>query len=61
MLRYVLRRLLDTIPVVVVVAVFVFLLLRLTAGDPAAIIAGDNANAQQVADIRERLGSMSPS
>ena len=60
MLRYVLRRLLDTIPVVVVVAVFVFLLLRLTAGDPAAIIAGDNANAQQVADIRERLGLDEP-
>ena len=60
MLRYVLRRLLDTIPVVVVVAVFVFLLLRLTAGDPAAIIAGDNANAQQVAEIRERLGLDQP-
>jgi peptide/nickel transport system permease protein len=60
MLRYVLRRLLDTIPVVVVVAVFVFLLLRLTAGDPAAIIAGDNANAQQVAEIRERLGLDEP-
>jgi peptide/nickel transport system permease protein len=56
MLRYVLRRLLDTIPVVVVVAVFVFLLLRLTAGDPAAIIAGDNATSEQIADIRERLG-----
>jgi len=60
MLRYVLRRLLDTIPVVVVVGVFVFLLLRLTAGDPAAIIAGDNATAQQVAEIRERLGLDEP-
>jgi peptide/nickel transport system permease protein len=34
----------------------VFSLLRLTAGDPAAIIAGDNATTQQVADIRTRLG-----
>src|SRR2546425_4866526 len=39
-----------------VVAVVVFLLLRLTAGDPAAIIAGDNATTQQVEEIRGRLG-----
>ena len=39
-----------------VVAIFVFLLLRLTAGDPAAIIAGDNATTQQVAEIRTKLG-----
>jgi len=43
-----------------VVAVFVFLLLRLTAGDPAAIIAGDNATARDVAQIRERLGLDEP-
>jgi peptide/nickel transport system permease protein len=43
-----------------VVAVFVFLMLRLTPGDPAAIIAGDNANAQQVADIRAKLGLDEP-
>src|SRR5439155_10973299 len=39
-----------------VVALFVFLLLRLTAGDPAAIIAGDNATSEQVAQIRVQLG-----
>src|SRR5919108_4525555 len=39
-----------------VVATFVFLLLRLTAGDPAAIIAGDNATSAQIAQIRARLG-----
>ena len=43
-----------------VVAVFVFLLLRLTAGDPAAIIAGDNATARDVAFIREKLGLNQP-
>jgi peptide/nickel transport system permease protein len=53
---YFARRLLATIPVMAVVAIFVFLLLRLTAGDPAAIIAGDNATAQQVAEIRAKLG-----
>ena len=39
-----------------VVAVVVFMLLRLTTGDPAAIIAGDNATSQDVAAIREKLG-----
>jgi peptide/nickel transport system permease protein len=39
-----------------VVAVVVFSLLRLAAGDPAAIIAGDNATSQDVAAIRARLG-----
>jgi peptide/nickel transport system permease protein len=53
---YIARRLLATIPVMTVVALCVFLLLRLTAGDPAAIIAGDNATSEQVAQIRVRLG-----
>ena len=39
-----------------VVAIVAFMLLRLTTGDPAAIIAGDNATSQDVAAIRERLG-----
>jgi peptide/nickel transport system permease protein len=43
-----------------VVAIVVFALLRLTAGDPAAIIAGDNATSQQVAEIRVRLGLERP-
>jgi peptide/nickel transport system permease protein len=43
-----------------IVAVLVFLMLRLTPGDPAAIIAGDNANAEQVALIRNRLGLDQP-
>ena len=60
MLSYVLRRLLATLPVMVVVAVFVFLTLRLTPSDPAAIIAGDNATAEQVALIRQRLGLDQP-
>ena len=53
---YIVRRLLATIPVMTVVAVVVFMLLRLTTGDPAAIIAGDSATAQDVAAIRNRLG-----
>src|ERR1041384_585032 len=60
MLGYLLRRLLATLPVMLIVAVFVFLMLRLTPGDPAAIIAGDNANSEQVALIRNRLGLDEP-
>src|SRR5205807_1497474 len=60
MYGYLLRRLLGTIPVLLVVAVFIFLMLRLTPSDPAAIIAGDNANAEQVAQIRSQLGLDKP-
>ena len=60
MFTYVLRRLLATIPVMLIGAVFVFLMLRLTPSDPAAIIAGDNANTEQVAEIRRRLGLDQP-
>ena len=56
MLVYILRRLLATIPVMAVVAVFVFFLLRFAPGDPAAIIAGEDATVAQVAAIRAKLG-----
>jgi peptide/nickel transport system permease protein len=59
-LAYIAKRLLATIPVMAVVAVFVFALLRLTPGDPAAIIAGNAATAQDVANIRLRLGLDEP-
>jgi peptide/nickel transport system permease protein len=60
MLGYCIRRTLAVIPVMVVVAVFVFLLLRLTPGDPAAIIAGDTATTEQLERIRESLGLSDP-
>ncbi len=53
---FILRRILAVIPVMAIVAIFVFLLLRLTPGDPAAIIAGDSATAEQLERIRESLG-----
>ncbi len=56
MLAYITRRLLATIPVMAVVAVFVFSMLRLTPGDPAAIIAGAAATSQDIVDIRQKLG-----
>lgn len=60
MLGYILKRILMTLPVMVVVALFVFLLLRLSPGDPAAVIAGDYATAEDVARIREKLGLSQP-
>jgi len=57
---YLLRRLLATIPVLLIVAVLVFLLLRMTPGDPAAILAGDAANTEQIARIRQSLGLEKP-
>jgi len=60
MLRFITARLLATIPVLLVVAVFVFLLLRLTPGDPAAVIAGDSATSEQIEQIRESLGLNEP-
>src|SRR5664279_1269722 len=60
MLGYLLRRVLAAIPVIGVVALFVFLLLRLTPGDPAAILAGDNATTEQLERIRTSLGLNEP-
>jgi peptide/nickel transport system permease protein len=60
MIAYIARRLLSTIPVMAVVAVCVFLLLHLAPGDPAAIIAGDNATPESIAAIRARLGLDDP-
>ena len=60
MTAYIIRRLLATIPVMVVVAIFVFLLLHLTPGDPAAVIAGDDATPEAVDGIRTKLGLDQP-
>ncbi|MEO8486032.1 MAG: ABC transporter permease [Betaproteobacteria bacterium] len=56
MLGFLTRRLIATIPVMAIVAVLVFAMLRLTPGDPASIIAGASATSADVAGIREKLG-----
>ena len=56
MFAYVARRVLSTIPVMAIVALFVFSLLYIAPGDPAAIIAGDQASPADVDRIREGLG-----
>ncbi len=56
MYAYAARRILATIPVMAVVALFVFSLLYFAPGDPAAIIAGDQATPADVDRIRASLG-----
>ncbi|NBB69601.1 MAG: ABC transporter permease subunit [Alphaproteobacteria bacterium] len=60
MLGFLARRVAATIPVLLFVAVFVFAMLRLTPGDPAAVLAGDNATPQQIEEIRAQLGLDEP-
>ena len=56
MFAYIVRRVLATIPVMAVVALFVFSLLYIAPGDPAAVIAGDQATPADVERIRQSLG-----
>ena len=60
MIRLILSRLMATIPVVVFVALFIFLMLRLSPGDPAVIMAGDSATPAELAAIRTQLGLDQP-
>ena len=60
MFAYIVRRILATIPVMAVVALFVFALLYLSPGDPAAIIAGDTATVEDIVRIRAKLGLDQP-
>ena len=60
MLTTILRRLLATIPVMAIVAVIVFSLLYLTPGDPAAVLAGEQATTADIERLRTSLGLDEP-
>ena len=60
MFFFIIKRIAATIPVMAVVALFVFLMLRLSSGDPAAVIAGDYASPEDIAKIRTQLGLDQP-
>ncbi|MBA8821844.1 peptide ABC transporter [Ochrobactrum sp. P6BS-III] len=57
---YLIKRIFALVPVLLLVSIFVFLLLRLTPGDPAAILAGDAATTEQLERIREAMGLNEP-
>jgi peptide/nickel transport system permease protein len=60
MLDFIARRFVATIPVIGMVAIIVFAILRLTPGDPAAIIAGDTATDDELEQIRQHMGLDKP-
>ncbi len=60
MLAFIVRRLLATIPVLLMVAVVVFAILRLSPGDPAVIMAGDSASPERIVQIRQQMGLDKP-
>jgi len=60
MLTFLVKRLLATVPVLLVVAVVIFMLIRLTPGDPAAVIGGNGATSEDIDRIRVQLGLTKP-
>jgi peptide/nickel transport system permease protein len=60
MTAYILRRLVSLVPVILVVGIVVFALVHLTPGDPAAVILGDRASAEDIERLREQLGLNDP-
>jgi peptide/nickel transport system permease protein len=56
MLRFALRRILMSVPTLLIMAVSVFVLIRLIPGDPASLMLGDLADAASLADLQKRLG-----
>ncbi|OKO88269.1 peptide ABC transporter [Bradyrhizobium sp. NAS80.1] len=60
MISYILKRVIATLPVMLMVAIVVFAILRLTPGDPAAILAGDDASGEQLERIRQMMGLDQP-
>src|SRR5665648_8907 len=60
MAKYIIRRLLYLIPVLLGVSLIIFVLFNLVSGDPTAVLLGKNATASQMADLREQLGLNKP-
>ncbi len=60
MISYVARRLVSIVPVLVVVGVITFGLVRLVPGDPAQVMVGETASPQEIAEARHRLGLDQP-
>ncbi len=56
MIRFIFHRLLMAIPTLVIVAITVFALIRFIPGDPAALMLGDMATPDQIAEMRTELG-----
>lgn len=60
MLKYVGKRIIGIIPTIILISIFVFMFVRLIPGDPARLVAGDEASYETVEMIREELGLNKP-
>jgi len=60
MFKYIIKRLISTIPVLLGITLFLFFILRALPGDPAQVIAGDLATETEVEMIRQQLGLDKP-
>ncbi len=60
MLRYIINRIFSTIPVLIIVAIVVFLIVHITPGDPATVILGSEASPEQLEALRTKLGLNRP-
>lgn len=60
MKKYILKRLLTLIPTIFIVSVVIFLLVHLTPGDPAAMMLGEDATAEDIAALHTKLGLDDP-
>lgn len=58
--RYIVKRLLEMIPILIIVTILVFLFIHFIPGDPARLVAGKDASVQEVETIREELGLNKP-
>lgn len=60
MLRYIVKRVLEVIPTLFLITLFVFLFIRLIPGDPARMVAGEDASIETIQNIRSQLGLDKP-
>lgn len=60
MTKYLIKRILTLLPVLLIVSIVIFFLIHLTPGDPAAAMLGDLATPEAIAELRERLGLNDP-
>lgn len=60
MIKYIVKRLLMLIPVILVTSFLIYWAMSLTGGDPAIMILGDNATPQQIMELREEMGLNDP-
>src|SRR5690606_39472758 len=60
MAKYIARRIVESIPVIIGVSILVFMLLHLIPGDPATAMLGERATPENVEALRERLGLNKP-